>query len=78
MHFHLRDGSTFRPSPKPGTAYYETHSALITVSLPSLAPGQSVTVNGRTMKPGLNYPLPPARNEGFLIKTTNGATFTAA
>jgi len=79
FHFHLRDGSTFTPSPKPGTVYYETHSALQTVTLPnSLGFGQSVTVNGRTMKPGLNYPLPPARNEGFLIKTTNGAAFTAA
>lgn len=77
-HFDLPDGSTFRPAPVPGTAYYETMARLLTVVLPTdLQPGQTVTVNGRTMKPGPNYPLPPARNHGYLIRTTNGATFTA-
>jgi hypothetical protein len=78
IHFHLADGETFRNNPTPGTTYYETPSELRSVTLPSnLQPGQSVTVNGRTMRTGTNYPLPPQRNEGYLIKTTNGATFTA-
>jgi hypothetical protein len=45
--------------------------------VPNLQPGQTVTVNGRTMKSGGNCPLPPMRNEGYLIKVTNGATFSA-
>ncbi len=78
IHFQLADGSTFRPAPTAGTTYYETHSSLLSVVLPTtVQPGQTVTVNGRRMKPGANYPLPPARNEGYLIKTTQGATFSA-
>jgi hypothetical protein len=77
-HFHLADGATFRNNPTLGTTYYETMSELRSVTLPStLNPGQSVTVNGRTMRTGTNYPLPPQRNEGYLIRTTNGAIFTA-
>jgi len=76
--FTVPDGSTFRPTPASGTVYYETMSQLLSIVLPtSLQSGQSVTVNGRTMKPGANYPLPPMRNEGYLIKTTGGVIFTA-
>jgi FtsP/CotA-like multicopper oxidase with cupredoxin domain len=77
IHFDLPDGSTFRPDPVPGTAFYETHSQLFSIMVPQLGPGQRVTVNGRTMKSGTNYPLPPQRNHGYLIETTGGATFTA-
>ena len=78
IHFHLPDGETFRNDPTPGTTYYETPSELRSVTLPdTLQPGQSVTVNGRTLRTGTNNPLPPQRNEGYLIKTTNRATFTA-
>jgi FtsP/CotA-like multicopper oxidase with cupredoxin domain len=78
IHFMLDDGDEFSPPATPGTTYYETMSRLLSVRLPdTLQPSQSVTVNGRTMKAGLNYPLPPARNEGYLIKTTDNATFTA-
>lgn len=78
IHFSVPDGSTFQNSPTSGTTYYETMSALLDITLPStLGPGQTVTVNGRTMHTGRNYPLPPMRNEGYLIRTTNGATFTA-
>jgi FtsP/CotA-like multicopper oxidase with cupredoxin domain len=77
-HFMIEDGSAFRSGPTSGTAYYETMSELLSVVVPStLQPGQTVTVNGRTMKPGANYPLPPQRNDGYVIKTTGGATFTA-
>lgn len=77
IEFTVPDGSTFQPAPTSGTTYYETMSALLKIALPTLQSGQTVTVNGRTMKPGVNYPLPPMRNEGYLIRTTNGATFTA-
>jgi FtsP/CotA-like multicopper oxidase with cupredoxin domain len=76
-HFVLADGDTFRPNPVSGTAFYETHSQLFSVTVSPLAPGQTVTVNGRTMRSGVNYPLPPQRNHGYLIRTTGGATFTA-
>ena len=57
-------GREFRPEPTPGTAFYETMSELRTIRLPDfLQSGQTVTVNGRTMRPGVNYPLPPQRNE---------------
>jgi|GEM_PF-1182048 len=77
IEFTVPDGSSFRPAPTSGTTYYETMSQLLTIVVPSLQPGQTVTVNGRTMKPGSNYPLPPMRNEGYLVRTTGGATFTA-
>ena len=78
VHFMLADGEEFRPEPTPGTAFYETMSELRTIRLPDfLQSGQTVTVNGRTMRPGVNYPPPPQRNEGYIIRTTNGATFTA-
>lgn len=76
--FDLPDGSQFRPDPAPGTVYYETQSALLSISVPpSLGPGQRVTVNGRPLRKGNNYPLPPQRNHGYLIEVTGGATFTA-
>jgi hypothetical protein len=78
VHFTLPDGTTFSPTPAPGTKYYETMSQLFSITLPStLQSGQSVTVNGRALHPGTNYPLPPMRHEGYLIKTTGGASFTA-
>jgi hypothetical protein len=73
IHFHLADGDTFRPAPTTGTTYYETTSRLLSITLPNtLQPGQTVTVNGRTMHRGVNYPLPPARNEGYLIGPPRG------
>jgi hypothetical protein len=77
IHFDLPDGQRFRPSPVPGSAFYETHSQLLAITVPALGPGQRVTVNGRRLGPGRNYPLPPQRNHGYLIQTTGGATFTA-
>jgi len=78
IEFTVPDGGEFRNRPTSGTAFYETTSELLTVTLPrTLRHGQQVTVNGRTMRPGRNYPLPPQRNEGYLIKTTGGATFVA-
>ncbi|HET8619221.1 MAG TPA: carbohydrate-binding protein [Acidimicrobiales bacterium] len=78
IHFTVPDGEEFRPEPTPGTTFYETMSELLSVTLPTdLGPGQRVTVNGRTMHGGRNYPLPPQRNEGYLIETTGRATFTA-
>jgi FtsP/CotA-like multicopper oxidase with cupredoxin domain len=77
VEFTVPDGGSFRPAPASGTRYYETMSRLLSVVVPSLGPGQTVTVNGRKMKAGANYPLPPMRNEGYLIAVTNGAVFTA-
>jgi FtsP/CotA-like multicopper oxidase with cupredoxin domain len=76
-HFVLPDGETFQPDPAPGTAFYETHSQLFSITVPRLARGQRVTVNGRALHRGENYPLPPQRNHGYLIETTGGAAFTA-
>jgi FtsP/CotA-like multicopper oxidase with cupredoxin domain len=76
--FEVPDGSTFRPAPRSGTVYYETMSRLVTITVGSLGSGQSVTVNGRPLRANSNnYPLPPMRHEGYLIRVTNGATFTA-
>jgi FtsP/CotA-like multicopper oxidase with cupredoxin domain len=77
IHFDLPDGQTFQPAPVPGTAYYQTHSQLFSITVPTLSAGQRVTVNGRTMRSGINYPLPPQRNHGYIIQTTGGARFTA-
>jgi FtsP/CotA-like multicopper oxidase with cupredoxin domain len=77
VHFDLPDGETFRPDPEPGTAFYETHSQLFDITVDRLGRGQSVTVNGRAMRVGRNYPLPPQRNHGYIIGTTGGATFIA-
>jgi len=74
--FTVPDGATFTSS--PASAGYETTSSLLKITVPSLSPGQSVTVNGRKMEIGVNYPLPPQRNHGYCIQTTGGATFTAA
>ena len=52
-------------------------SKLRFITVDSSGSGQRVTVNGRTMRSGRNYPLPPQRNDGYLIETTGGATFTA-
>ncbi|HET6949483.1 MAG TPA: carbohydrate-binding protein [Acidimicrobiales bacterium] len=76
--FSVPDGGEFRPRPTNGTTFYETTSELLSIALPNtLLFGQTVTVNGRRMRPGTNYPLPPQRNEGYIIRTTAGATFTA-
>jgi FtsP/CotA-like multicopper oxidase with cupredoxin domain len=76
--FDVPDGDVFRPAPTSGTTYYETLSELLFVQLPNqLSSGQSVTVNGRFMRPGVNYPLPPQRNEGYVIRVTGGVTFSA-
>jgi FtsP/CotA-like multicopper oxidase with cupredoxin domain len=78
IHFMVADGSEFRPGPTSGTTFYETMSQLVSITVPdNLASGQTVTANGRTLSPGRNYPLPPMRNDGYVIKTTRGATFTA-
>ncbi len=77
IHFMLPDGDTFKPAPTNGTVFYETMSALLSITVDPLDPGESVTVNGRTLHAGTNYPLPPMRNEGYLIAATGGATFTA-
>jgi FtsP/CotA-like multicopper oxidase with cupredoxin domain len=75
--FVLPDGNEFRPNAVQGTAFYETMSKLLNISVDTLGSGQSVTVNGRPLHSGTNYPLPPQRNMGYLIKVTGGATFTA-
>jgi hypothetical protein len=76
-HFVLADGDRFRPGPVPGTAFYDTHSQLLDITVDPLGRGQSVTVNGRALRAGRNYPLPPQRNHGYVIRTTGGARFTA-
>lgn len=76
--FSVPDGTTFRSAPDTDTGWYETTSRLHSITMPSgLRNEQTVTVNGREMKPGVNHPLPPRRNHGYIIKTTGGATFTA-
>ena len=76
--FEVPDGSSFRPAPRSGTVYYETMSRLITITVAGLVSGQSVIVNGRPLRSNSNnYPLPPMRNEGYLVRVTGGATFTA-
>lgn len=75
--FEVPDGSQFEPAPRPGTVFYETRSKLLTISVPQLGSGQRVTVNGRPLRSGNNYPLPPERNNGYIIEVTGGATFTA-
>jgi FtsP/CotA-like multicopper oxidase with cupredoxin domain len=78
IEFEVPDGGAFRPAPRSGTVYYETMSKLLTITVSTLQSGQTVTVNDRPMRSGSNnYPLPPLRNDGYIIKTTNGATFTA-
>jgi hypothetical protein len=78
IEFEVPDGGAFRPAPRSGTAYYETMSRLVTITVGGLVSGQSVTVNGRPLRSNSNnYPLPPMRNEGYLIRVTGGATFTA-
>ena len=74
----MPDGTSFQPAPRSGTVYYETMSRLVTITVGGLGAGQSVTVNGRPLRSNSNnYPLPPMRNEGYIIKVTNGATFIA-
>lgn len=75
--FTVPDGETFCSTPSKYPIYYETMSKLLAITVPYLKHGQSVTVNGREMKPGLNYPLPPLRNDGYCIKTSGGAIFKA-
>jgi FtsP/CotA-like multicopper oxidase with cupredoxin domain len=75
--FEVPDGSQFQPAPRSGTVFYETRSKLLNISVPQLGSGQRVIVNGRPMRSGTNYPLPPERNNGYIIEVTGGATFTA-
>ncbi|MGH9210806.1 MAG: carbohydrate-binding protein [Acidimicrobiales bacterium] len=77
IHFMLPDGEEFSPDPAPGTVFYETMSRLLSITVDRLGRGQSVTVNGRALRSGRTYPLPPQRHMGYLIRTTGGATFTA-
>lgn len=77
IEFTVPDGEEFRPEPTEGTAFYETMSRLLDITVPALRSGQQVRVNGRTMRTGRNYPLPPQRNMGYIIETTGGATFIA-
>jgi FtsP/CotA-like multicopper oxidase with cupredoxin domain len=78
IEFEVPDDTSFQPAPRSGTVYYETMSRLVTIAVGGLGSGQSVTVNGRPLRSNSkNYPLPPMRNEGYLIKVTNGATFIA-
>lgn len=74
--FDLPDGEEFSPEPADGTVFYETQAELLNITVSSLQPGQRVTVNGRPLRPGRNYPLPPERNDGYIIEVTGGATFT--
>jgi hypothetical protein len=78
--FTVPDEDTFLSTPDKKTVYYETLSQLkqITVSNSSHRGSDGkVTVNGREMKKGVNYPLPPQRNHGYCIETSGGATFKA-
>lgn len=74
--FTVPDGTSFTSDAEPKV--YETTSELKTITVSSSGSGQKVTVNGREMKTGVNYPLPPQRNHGYCIQTTGGARFTAA
>ncbi len=70
------DGTTF--SSTGMNACYETDSQLYSITLKGDAPfGAKVTVNGREMDSGVNYPLPPQRHHGYCIQTFGGANFTA-
>ena len=77
IHFMLPDGDEFRPDGVPGTVFYETMSKLRSITVDFLRSGQRVTVNGRALRSGRNYPLPPQRNDGYPIEATGGARFTA-
>jgi FtsP/CotA-like multicopper oxidase with cupredoxin domain len=77
IEFTVPDGSEFRSRPTDGTVFYETMSRLLDITVPTLRAGQRVTVNGRALQRGRNYPLPPQRNMGYIIEVTGGATFIA-
>ncbi|KAF0219144.1 MAG: putative multicopper [Geobacteraceae bacterium] len=70
------DGTSFRSD--GADASYETTSQLLNITVHGgLQHGRKVTVNGRELKSGKNYPLPPQRNHGYCIQTFGGAEFTA-
>jgi hypothetical protein len=75
MMISVPDGTNYNST--PDTTGYETHSQLLNITVLSGSPDAKVTVNGREMGAGVNYPLPPQRNHGYCIQTTGGATFVA-
>ena len=82
--FTVADGSSFESGPLGTDATcYETTSELLTGTCSDFADGRKLTINGREMPCNGNwtYPLPPQRNHGYCVQTTQGdrtsARFTA-
>jgi hypothetical protein len=81
--FIVPDGTTFQSGPLGAVATcHETTSELKTGACNGFAGGRTLTVNGRKMPcdGSWPYPLPPQRNHGYCIQTTQGsqgATFSA-